>query len=278
MSTNLVRSFVRVSVFFKPFTPRLTCTRYHSSGNGNQNPPTGNEVEGPSSKKKKSDKDYEDGIRQQILETSLTYVNLHGWSKESICAGAESIGYPGVIHGMFPRGGVELVEYFYKVSNKALVQKMAEEVQKCPDEKRSTKAFMTKAIEDRLRMVIPYIDRWPEALGMMTLPPNIPTALANLLTLVDDICYYAGDKDVDLKWYGRRIALAGIYKTTELYMLQDSSNDYVQTWHFLERRMDEAQQMHRLLLQTEQASQFAKDFTSATFITARNILGLSWNR
>lgn len=54
------------------------------------------------------------------------------------------------------------------------------------------------AVEIRLRMVIPYKKTWPQALAIMTLPPNVPTSLANLLTLVDDICYYAGDRSVDV--------------------------------------------------------------------------------
>lgn len=55
------------------------------------------------------------------------------------------------------------------------------------------------AVETRLRMVIPYKKTWPQAIAIMTLPPHVPTALANLLTLVDDICYYAGDRSVDVR-------------------------------------------------------------------------------
>lgn len=56
------------------------------------------------------------------------------------------------------------------------------------------------AVETRLRMVIPYKKTWPQAVAIMSLPPNVPTALANLLTLVDDICYYAGDRSVDVSY------------------------------------------------------------------------------
>jgi hypothetical protein len=49
-------------------------------------------------------------------------------------------------------------------------------------------------------MIIPYIGKWPQALAIMSLPPNVPPALANLLTLVDDICYYAGDRSVDVSY------------------------------------------------------------------------------
>jgi ubiquinone biosynthesis protein COQ9 len=58
--------------------------------------------------------------------------------------------------------------------------------------------FIRGAVEKRLRMNMPYINKWPQALGIMSLPPNAPSALANLLTLVDDICYYAGDRSVDV--------------------------------------------------------------------------------
>jgi hypothetical protein len=49
-------------------------------------------------------------------------------------------------------------------------------------------------------MIIPYISKWPQALMIMSLPPNVPPALANLLTLVDDICYFAGDRSVDVSY------------------------------------------------------------------------------
>lgn len=58
--------------------------------------------------------------------------------------------------------------------------------------------YVSDAIETRLRMVIPYIDKWPQALATLTLSRAVPKALSNLLTLVDDICYYAGDRSVDV--------------------------------------------------------------------------------
>lgn len=47
-------------------------------------------------------------------------------------------------------------------------------------------------------MIVPYLDRWSEAMVLLSLPRNVPTSLANLLTLVDDICFYAGDRSVDV--------------------------------------------------------------------------------
>lgn len=59
---------------------------------------------------------------------------------------------------------------------------------------------MKGAVETRLRMIVPYLSRWPQAIAIMSLPPNAPHTLASVLTLVDDICYYAGDRSVDVRF------------------------------------------------------------------------------
>ncbi|CAG2061791.1 unnamed protein product [Timema podura] len=76
-------------------------------------------------------------------------------------------------------------------------------------------------------------------------------------------------------WYSRRIALAGIYKMTELCLIQDKSEDYQNTWSFLDRRIKDVTHLHGYLHQSEEFSQVAKEAVTATFVTARNILGLS---
>ena len=44
-------------------------------------------------------------------------------------SGAETEGFPSISHGMFPRGGAELVHFFYASSNQALATILAEKVQ-----------------------------------------------------------------------------------------------------------------------------------------------------
>lgn len=141
--------------------------------------------------------EHTNAIRRQILEAAMQFVPTAGWSKEAICKGAEKLGYPGVVHGMFPRGSAELIEYFYGNCTQRLVDWMEKETEggtKVP----SASAFVTRAVEQRLRMLSPYLDSWPQAIAVMSLPQNAVKSLANLLTLVDEICYYSGDKAVDV--------------------------------------------------------------------------------
>ncbi|XP_011066775.1 PREDICTED: ubiquinone biosynthesis protein COQ9, mitochondrial [Acromyrmex echinatior] len=216
-----------------------------------------------------NDEEYEKNIKLKILGASLKFVPDMGWSKQAISAGAESIGYPSVIHGLFPKGSAALVEYFYSMCNRELNEILEKETNSSSSQKTPEQQVLD-AVEIRLRMVVPYKKTWPQAIAIMSLPPNVPTALANLLTLVDDICYYAGDRSVDINWYARRMILATIYKATELYMLQDTSEDHKETWLFLERRLKDILQIQTMLsnsVKPDEALNRVTETASAVFIT-----------
>ena len=53
-------------------------------------------------------------VESHILAASLQFVPTHGWSNISLGEGAKSLGYSNVAHGLFPKGGIELVEYFVR--------------------------------------------------------------------------------------------------------------------------------------------------------------------
>eukprot|EP01125_Pyxidicula_operculata_P003266 TRINITY_DN1385_c0_g2_i2.p2 TRINITY_DN1385_c0_g2~~TRINITY_DN1385_c0_g2_i2.p2 ORF type:complete len:129 (-),score=32.45 TRINITY_DN1385_c0_g2_i2:51-437(-) len=59
-----------------------------------------------------------------------------------------------------------------------------------------------------------------------------------LSNLIDEIWYQAGDKSTDVNWYIKRGLLTAVYNSTELFMLTDSSENFRETWEFLERRID----------------------------------------
>lgn len=61
-------------------------------------------------------------------------------------------------------------------------------------------------------------------------------------------------------------------------MLQDSSSNYENTWKFLERRIADASVVHDVLVQSEMATKDLSQAVASAFITARNILGLNFNR
>lgn len=162
-------------------------------------PPHVHETSNNSTESPKDEKTQK--IRRDILNAAIKHVPTLGWTKEAICKGAEDLGYPGVVHGMFPRGSAELIEYFYTNCTERLVEWMDKETEG-GTKVGSGKEFVTRAVQQRLMMLEPYLNNWPKAIAVMSLPPNAIQSLANLLTLADEICYFSGDRAVDVSRRG----------------------------------------------------------------------------
>ena len=69
---------------------------------------------------------------------------------------------------------------------------------------------------------------------------------------IDGIWYACGDASTDLSFYTKRLTLAAVYAATLLYWLDDSSDNFVDTWAFLDRRIDDAMQIPKLRARVEQ--------------------------
>ncbi|CAH2981246.1 unnamed protein product [Chilo suppressalis] len=141
---------------------------------------------------------YEENVKNHILFKALEHVTKTGWSVESLSAGAEAAGYPGITHGLFPNGGGDLVHYFNVKCNEDLVTQMKSWPKEDLKANRVPSKFIENAILTRLLMIEPYKSTWPKAMAIQTLPNNVSNCLATLLSLVDDICYHSGDRSVDV--------------------------------------------------------------------------------
>ncbi|KAG0365629.1 COQ9-domain-containing protein [Gamsiella multidivaricata] len=175
------------------------------------------------------------GTPEAILKKALTLVPEHGWTTASIAKAAESMGYPAIIHGMFPKGGADLIDYFLQDCLNRLPLELEGRM-----EGLGTKEKIKLGTLTRLGMIAPYIDQWPEALAIMGQPSNVPMSLNHLARIVDEIWHLAGDKSADMNWYTKRASLAAVYTTTELYMTTDKTPNYEATQRFLDRRFEDA--------------------------------------
>ena len=62
---------------------------------------------------------------------------------------------------------------------------------------------------------------------------------------VDTIWRACGDTSTDFNFYSKRIILAGVFSTTLLYWLSDESEDYADTWRFLDRRIKDVMKIEK---------------------------------
>ncbi|XP_040109843.1 ubiquinone biosynthesis protein COQ9, mitochondrial [Oryx dammah] len=227
------------------------------------------------------DYESEEQLQHRILTAALEFVPAHGWTAEAIAEGAQSLGLSSAAASMFGNDGSELILHFVTQCNARLTRVLEEEqklVQLGQAEKKKTDKFLRDAVETRLRMLIPYIQHWPRALGILMLPHNIPPSLSLLTSMVDDMWHYAGDQSTDFNWYTRRAVLAGIYNTTELVMMQDSSPDFEDTWRFLENRISDAMNMGHTAKQVKSTGEALVQGLMGAAVTLKNLTGLNQRR
>ncbi|XP_051239265.1 ubiquinone biosynthesis protein COQ9, mitochondrial [Dicentrarchus labrax] len=223
----------------------------------------------------------EEQLQARILTSALEFVPQHGWSLEAIAAGAETLGLSSASTGMFSNGAGDLVLHFIAHCNSQLTEILAEQhkqVQLGQAEPKKTADFLRDAVETRLRMHIPYIESWPQAMSILLLPHNIPDSLKHLSTLVDDMWYYAGDRSTDMNWYTKRAALTGIYNTTELVMVQDSSPDFQETWNFLDNRIQDVVNMATTAKQVQSTGEAVVQGLMGAAVTLKNLTGINQSR
>ncbi|XP_064467417.1 ubiquinone biosynthesis protein COQ9, mitochondrial-like isoform X3 [Ornithodoros turicata] len=216
-------------------------------------------------------------VKSSVLRAALNFVPEHGWTRQAIAAGADSLGLSSVSHGLFPSGGVDLITFYYLSCNEELERYLALVPQRQQQRggKGTNSTFIKDAVLQRILMIAPHKDTWPQAMGKMALPTNVPRAFANLGDVLNIIWHYAGDHSVDMSWYTKRLALAALYKSTELVFVQDSTPEYSQTLEFLDRRMKEFAAFDSCTTQLSQAASTAKDVVESGFATLKNMMGMN---
>lgn len=86
----------------------------------------------------------------------------------------------------------------------------------------------------------------------MAQPSNLNTSFQELARLSDELLFLSGDKSVDYTWYTKRAALSALYATSELFMTNDRSPEFVETRRFLVRRFEETNSIRGVLTATTQ--------------------------
>lgn len=210
--------------------------------------------------------EVEEDERAAVLRACLHLVREGGWSREVLAKGTKEAGFEGKEGEMFPNGPGDLVNLFDQQCNERLYQYM----EKLSGTDYEGSKVIRPSVEHRLRMLAPYIEKWPQAMALKAYPPVAVTALENLSLMVDDIWYIAGDRSTDLNWYSKRTILAAIYTSTELYMVQDESEDFQETWRFLDNRL---QGVHDVSNGAEQMAGLAKGALDLVCAGLENIRG-----
>ena len=175
-----------------------------------------------------------DALSRRLLDATLPHVPFDGWSIRALRAGAGDAGvkWPAARRA-FPRGVDDMLALWNAEADRRMVEALA------------GRDLAAMRIRDRIatcvRLRLEPLANHREALRLAlthaALPANAPGALRALWRTVDAMWRAAGDSATDFNFYSKRGLLAGVYSTTLLYWLDDSSEGFTETWAFLDRRI-----------------------------------------
>lgn len=181
-----------------------------------------------------------DEQRDRLLEAALVHVPFDGWSRRSLRAGARDAGIdPAEARRLFPRGGDDLLAHLDAWADR----RMLEHVKPAALHGLRMRERIAALVRARLEVLAPHREAMRRAVAARLLPNNAIIGGSNLWRTVDVIWQAAGDRGADFSYYTKRALLAAVWSGTFLYWLEDRSPANIDTWAFLERRIDDVMQI-----------------------------------
>ncbi len=97
------------------------------------------------------------------------------------------------------------------------------------------------------------------AVTLLALPLSGTTGPHALYRTVDAIWRAIGDTSTDFNFYTKRALLAGVYSTVTISWFGDESEDYDDTWAFLDRRIADVMQIEKAKASVQKLGSFLPD-------------------
>lgn len=169
----------------------------------------------------------------EILDRALVLSPETGWTEALIDQLKTEFGLV-VMNEHYPAGVIDLLYAFADRADQAMLEALAAmdlDTLKIRDRIRI-------GVKARLEFLIPVKVAFAASMKYMTHPLRAADLKRISWRTADRLWWAAGDTSTDYNHYSKRILLSGVFATTTLYWLNDSSDDYHKSWAFLERRIN----------------------------------------
>lgn len=195
-------------------------------------------------------------VRPEILDAVLSHVPFDGWSDLAIKNAAVDLSLPPDFLKMAYGGGIsEMVE----VHLGNLDNELEKALSKKKLDKMKIRERIKTAVLTRLELNEEFKEVVKRTVGFLALPPNAPLSAKCLWRTCDLMWRAAGDTSTDYNHYTKRMILGGVYSTTLLTWLGDTSEDYAETKAFLDRRIDNVMEFEKLKFKVKEATKDLPD-------------------
>ena len=178
-------------------------------------------------------------LKDRVLEAALLHAPFDGWSRKTLLHAASDAGLDAATaRRLFPQGGDSLIEWLDDWADRRMLEAAAgEDLARLPVRRRI--AWLVRA---RLEPLGHHREAMRRAAVAHGLPNNLLTTGRSVWRTVDRIWEAAGlggSPGEGFSYYSRRATLAAVLVATFLYWLEDQSEDFADSWAFLDRRIED---------------------------------------
>lgn len=175
-----------------------------------------------------------DPLTTRLLDAALDHVVFDGWTETSFLAACVDAGVAvEAARAVCPRGALDLAVAYHRAGDAAMRAVVAgQDLAEMKIRER-----VTFAVRSRLEASDKEAVRRGAAL--FALPQHAALGAQVIWGTADAIWNSLGDPSQDGNWYSKRAILSGVYSSVVLYWLGDQSDDDVDTWAFLDRRIED---------------------------------------
>lgn len=174
-------------------------------------------------------------MKKELLEAMLLEVPNAGWTEKALLQGAEKLKIePIMVWALFPDKEIDAL----KTWSRFLDQKMAEKLGAMDLPTMPIRMRIFWGVKMRLSLITPYKAAAAKVLRFLLNPKHALLATTLVYETVHQIWKTAGDTSVDYNFYTKRFLLSGVYVSTFLYWLKDTSPEHHATGKFLEARIE----------------------------------------
>ena len=209
----------------------------------------------------------------KLMLTALPNVAFDGWSNSTFVAACREADISERKARLFcPRGALDLAIAFHKWGDNqfetSFTKKKISELK--------VREKIRKAVELRIKLAS---DKEAVRRGVVlfALPIHAFEGSRLIWDTSDLIWELIGDNSEDYNWYSKRAILSGVYASTVLYWLGDNSEGSEETWHFLDRRIEDVMKFETAKVQlktnkfTKELNGLAEKFLKTIKRPSRNI-------
>ena len=181
--------------------------------------------------------------RDAVLISTLPHVPFDGWTMDAVYRGAGEVGYSkDTVNVLFPDGVRAVIGHWLDLSDR----QMLEDISGQDLEAMRIRDRITLLVRKRLERWAPHREAVRRALSLSLIPGYVENSIYRGITTVDVMWRAAGDRSTDFNFYTKRGLLGAVYSSTLLGWLEDTSEDFTDSWAFLDRRISNVMQIPKL--------------------------------